>query len=180
MTLFVVDTNVPIIANGRGEDGAPPSDACKEAAVAFLNKLVTKGVVLLDNDGAIQDEYRRYLKPHGQPGVGDLFYLVVIRSAPRLVRRIPLPIDESGEFVDFPKVRKLAEFDRSDRKFAALARRAGARVVNATDSDWVHFRQDLEAHRIKIEFLCGCDVSQWHKRDEPPRSNVRLQKGKPQ
>ena len=64
-------------------------------------------------------------------------------------------------FVDFPDDPALAEFDLSDRKFAALARRSGAPVANATDGGWLQHRSALEANEISVEFVCGCDPLQW-------------------
>jgi hypothetical protein len=79
MSRCVVDTNVPIVANGSADpnDARPPSVACRIAAVTFLQELVKAGTVLLDLEGLIQEEYRRYLSPRGQPGVGDRFYQVI-------------------------------------------------------------------------------------------------------
>ena len=75
----VVDTNVPIVANGRETDA---SLDCRLAAVEFLNVLCARGKTILDLAGEIQEEYHRYLHPRGQPGVGDQFYRMVLNSAP--------------------------------------------------------------------------------------------------
>ena len=85
MSRYVVDTNVPIVANGRPnpDDSGVPSNACRIAAIEFLVDTLESGKVLLDQAGEIQAEYRRYLNPRGQPGVGDRFYLEVLNSAPK-------------------------------------------------------------------------------------------------
>lgn len=55
---YAVDTNVPIVANGRSDNGEHlPSIACRLAAIEFLESLLTGGVVLLDLEGEIQAEY---------------------------------------------------------------------------------------------------------------------------
>lgn len=159
-----VDTNVPIVANGRPdptEQSARPSVDCRLKAIARLRELLARGTILLDMAGEIQKEYRRYLSPSGQPGVGDLFYREIINSAPGRVERVDLPLLPSGEYRDFPTDPALADFDRSDRKFAALSRRELVPVVTATDSDWIEHRSALEANGVQIDFVCGCDPGRW-------------------
>ena len=159
MTRLIVDTNVPVIANGRNTNA---SVDCRLAAIDFLHELIHNGQTILDLSGAIQEEYHAHLNPHGQPGVGDRFYQMILNSAPTRVERIDLPIDpQTEEYVDFPSDPALIDFDRSDRKFAAAARRSQAPVANATDSDWLDFRNALNANGIEIVFVCGCDQTKW-------------------
>ena len=155
----VVDTNVPIVANGIGTNA---SIDCRLAAVEFLNILIEKGKTILDFGGEIQSEYRNYLNPNGQPGVGDRFYQMILSSAPARVERIELPKDAvTGDFIDFPNDPALAAFDRSDRKFAAAARKTGLSVANATDSDWAIHKAALGKNGIAVDFICGCDQTKW-------------------
>lgn len=163
MSRCVVDTNVPIVANGNADPGdvRPPSISCRIAAVTFLREMLQSGIVLLDLEGQIQEEYRRYLRPSGQPGVGDRFYQVILHSAPLLVERVDLPKRPDGEYVDLPQSLIDEKFDPSDRKFAALARRQNAPIFNATDSDWLNHGQTLAAEGIRVEHLCGPDKASW-------------------
>lgn len=164
MKRAVVDTNVPIVANGRADSangGGIPSAACRLAAVNFLDGLLESGQVFLDLAGEIQAEYRRYLNPAGQPGVGDRFYQELLRRGPPRVQYIELPKASDGSYEDYPKDRDLASFDPSDRKFVALSLRAKAPVVVATDSDWVHHKAALTRNSVIIIFLCGCDPQIW-------------------
>ena len=159
-----MDTNVPIVANGRADPskgGRSPSLTCRLAAMDFLEETLRTRRVLLDLAGEIQVEYRRYLNPKGQPGVGDRFYLQILMSAPAHIERIDLPRGADGAYHDFADDATLDGFDRSDRKFAALARRASAPVANATDFDWLHHRAGLAVHGINIHFVCGCDSREW-------------------
>jgi len=162
---YVIDTNVPIVANGRGNPSREklPALECREAAVNFLINLLmgSSAKLVLDTGGAIQAEYHRHLHPRGQPGVGDRFYLAVLQSAPRLVERVDLPKRDDGEYVDMPQTLIDLGFDPSDRKFAALARRETIPVVNATDSDWVNHYSELSFSGIDVKFLCGCDTEMW-------------------
>ena len=163
MSRCVVDTNVAIVANGRPdpEDPRQPSISCKIAVVTFLSGLVKNGTVLLDVEGAIQDEYRRHLNPRGEPGVGDRFYQEVLHSSPKLVERVTLPKRPDGEYEDLPQALIDVGFDPSDRKFAALAHKENVTVHNATDSDWIEDCATLAEVGVQVENLCGCDSNLW-------------------
>jgi hypothetical protein len=163
MSRFVIDTNVPIVANGRPSpnDHRPPSIDCRAASILFLQTVLRSGTVLVDMAGEIQAEYRTYLNARGQPGVGDRFYQQVINSAPRRIERVDLPRREDGEYIDLPQQLIDANFDRSDRKFAALAKRRNAQVANATDSDWLNHRVTLVGNGIRVKFVCGCEPLRW-------------------
>ncbi len=161
MTRWVVDTNVPIVANGRNDGIHPVSLDCRDATVRFLVRIrKNKEKVILDNEGEVQKEYKRHLQSSGQPGVGDLFYHEVLRN-PTIVERVDLPKRGDGEYRDLPQGVIDSGFDRSDRKFAALAKRESAPVVNAVDSDWLDAQSLLAANGIRVEFLCGCDPKLW-------------------
>ena len=160
MTRWTIDTNVPVVANGRGNGGRPVAPACREAAVDFLMRVLDQRErVVLDEEGAIQKEYRRNLRPSGQPGVGDRFYQAALQQGRcewvSLLRR------RDGEYADLPQAVIDAGFDRDDRKFAALARREGIPVVNAVDGDWLAARQLLASNSIRVKFLCGRNRARW-------------------
>ncbi len=67
----VVDTNVPMVANGRTEQA---SLACVSTTITKLRDIQSRHRVLVDCLGLILDEYRRHLSPRGQPGLGDAFF----------------------------------------------------------------------------------------------------------
>lgn len=163
MSRCIVDTNVPIVANGRPDpdDARPPSFVCRMAALNFLTALVENGKVLVDDAGAIITEYRRHLNPKGQPGVGDRFYQLILQSAPKRVERLPLPTREDGEYEDLPQMLIDIGFDPSDRKFAAMAKRYVTPVYNATDSDWLEDAEVLQLAGIEVRQLCGVDPAAW-------------------
>lgn len=159
-----VDTNVAVVANGRGSNrrGArPPALKCQEAAVDRLLTLAESGTIVLDLAGVIQSEYRRHLNPRGQPGTGDQFLLLVINSDPGRVERVELPKRADGSYRDFPAAAALRSFDPDDRVFAALSRREGIPVVTAIDSDWLDHRAALAANGVQVEFVCGCNQAGW-------------------
>ena len=161
MTRWTIDTNVPVAANGRDDQGRPVAIECRAAAVLFLMRVHDAGQrVVVDDAGAIEKEYRTCLNSSGQPGVGDRFYQSVLLDR-RLCERATLPKRRGGEYADLPQAVIDAGFDRSDRVFAALAKREGIPVVNAVDSDWVEARKVLNENGIRVDFLCGCDAAGW-------------------
>ena len=125
--------------------------------------LENRECALIDQAGEIEAEYRRYLNPQGQPGVGDRFYQEILRNA-NLLERIELPKHANGEYADLPQPVAASTFDRDDRKFAALAKREAVPVVNAVDSDWLDEITLLTASDIEVEFLCGCNRRNWFER----------------
>lgn len=159
----MVDTNVPIVANGRStpDDARPPTITCRVAAVEFLQELANAGRLIVDLSGEMQAEYRRHLNPTGQPGVGDRFYQIILHSAPTLVERIDLHRRADGEYAALPQRLVEVGFDPSDRKFAAMARQESVPVYNSTDSDWVEAAADLAAEGIEVRHLCGNDMTRW-------------------
>lgn len=160
MTRWTIDTNVPVVANGR-DLVHPPSLECQKAAICFLDRVLKeRQSIVLDEEGKIVEEYRRHLRPGGQPGVSDRFYQRVLLDWD-CCERIPLPKRRDGQYADLPQALIDDQFDPDDRKFAALAKRERIPVVNATDSDWLHAHTLLKKNGIRVKFLCGCDPASW-------------------
>ena len=151
MTVFVVDTNVAMVANGH----ATGIDArCQLTCVQRLRNLTARGIVAIDDKGLILDEYRGRLNLSGMPGVGDaflkhLFYNQYHDDRVQRVAVTPSEDDRRG-FVELPE----NAFDRSDRKFLAVAIVAGAVVMNATDSDWNEHGALMDSLGVRVAQLC--------------------------
>jgi hypothetical protein len=154
----VVDTNVGIVANGRNTNATL---SCRAAAVEALASIVRAGRIVVDTAGEMEDEYRRYFNPSGQPGVGDRFFQTVLTDFAGKVERVELAKRADGSFADFPEDTDLAAFDPSDRKFAAAARKAAVPVLNAVDSDWLNYHDVLLRNGIDVDFVCGSDIALW-------------------
>ena len=151
MTVFVVDTNVAIAANGR----ATHADLqCQRSCVERLAAVVKEETIAIDDAGLIFDEYTRHLRRSGQPGVGDLFLKHVFdhQYQSARVRRVTLQrsADARRGFEELPE----NTFDPSDRKFLAVAVVARAVVLNATDSDWDEQTALLHRLRVQVRQLC--------------------------
>ena len=170
MTEVIIDTNVAVVAN---EQSAIVDPACAIACKRFIGGIIDSGqVVLLDSADEIRAEYARAVRMGRPYQLGAQFLLHVLQHQydDRHVRRVNLARRPDGTFADFPDTPELAAFDRSDRKFAALARKTGIPVTNATDSDWADHAPALKAHGIAVDFLCGFDTA---RRVRPARRRSR-------
>jgi hypothetical protein len=154
----VVDTNVGIVANGKDTNATM---ACRLAALDALASILNQGSIVVDMAGEMQEEYRKYFSPSGQPGVGDRFFQTVLMNFAGRVERVELEKGADGAFVDFPADGDLVGFDFSDRKFAAAARKLNVPVLNAVDSDWLDYYEALLRNGIAVDFVCGSDSAVW-------------------
>ena len=158
MSRWVIDTNVPVVANGVSTNA---SASCRLAASEALHNILgNRDLIFLDRAGEILAEYRRYCSPRGEPGVGDRFLQQVLQYRPDKVTYLDLA--KTGDDYDaFPADPDLANFDRSDRKFAALAIVSAASVLNATDSDWLDSDVPLRRNGVTTVFVCGTQKDTW-------------------
>ena len=151
MTAFVVDINVAIVANGGGTraDGH-----CRLDCVERLQRVVVQGVVAVDDTGFILEEYERHLCRAGMPDVGDAFFkhLVNHLHTGSQVHRVTVTLSDDDRR-GFEELHE-NDFDRSDRKFLAVAVVANAVVLNATDSDWAEHEALMETLEVKVDQLC--------------------------
>jgi hypothetical protein len=158
MSAFVIDTNVPIVANGKNTHADP---ACIIACIDALSAIYSVGMVVIDDGMRILDEYMRYLSMGGEPGAGDVFMKWVwsIQADESQCERVPLTQRHHGsaeDFIEFPDDPELAAFDPSDRKFVAVALSSenAPTVLNAVDSDWAEYHRALSNNGVTIRFLC--------------------------
>ncbi len=157
MASYVVDTNVPVVANGNSPQADPD---CVIACVDLLSQVRNDGLIVLDDAMRILDEYRRNLGMKGQPGPGGHFMKWVwnVQADRRHCRQVHLTprADDPDDFEEIPRDAALAGFDRSDRKFLAVAMASSDRpvVVNAVDSDWRDYYPSLRRHGVSVTFLC--------------------------
>ena len=157
MKAFVVDVNVPIVANGQA---AQADCKCVLACVDALWKVYEKGMIVIDDGMRILSEYMDYLYMNGQPGAGDAFMKwvwenqAVIERCERVILN-PKWGDEEG-FIEFPDDQQLETFDRSDRKYVAVALASKNRpvILNAVDPDWWEHKEVLEKNGLHLGFLC--------------------------
>ncbi len=155
----LVDTNVPKTANlaTQPDPDSAVSDACVLACIEAVEHVIKKRGLIIDAGDEIFDEYRQQLSMKGQPGVGDRFMKWVNdhRYNPEYCDRVA--IKKNGDsFDEFPTHDNLNDFDRSDRKFVAVANAHADRppILQATDSKWWGWKDALIEAGITVQFLC--------------------------
>jgi hypothetical protein len=160
----VVDTNVPLTANG-GEDLK-----CRLACVQALHAMMKSGHLVIDDKFRILNEYKHKLSPSGQPGVGDAFlkWALTNHANPERCSRVvitPKP-EDSRDFEEFPSDEALSSFDPADRKFVAVSCAHPERppILQATDSKWWGLREVLAACGVNVSFLCPEHIEELHER----------------
>ncbi len=157
----VVDTNVAVVAN---QDAPQASPACVLACVQRLHQIMTDHEKLvIDNHWLIIAEYRANLRSSGQPGVGDAFLKWVLTNWANVDRCDTVTITPDGansSFLEFPNDAGLLSFDLSDRKFVtvALAHPQRPPILQAVDSKWWRFQDDLHRNGVTVDFLCKADI----------------------
>jgi hypothetical protein len=159
--VVVVDTNVPIAANGR-EDVSPECVLACEAAL--LEVLQDRQRLVLDDNWRIIDEYKHKLSPLGQPGLGNVFLKWVFTNWANPERCDLVAInardEAAADFEEFPGVPGLEAFDPSDRKFVAVSNAHAEKppILQALDSKWWGWKDALASAGIVVEFLCPQEV----------------------
>jgi len=157
LNAFVVDVNVPIVANGHSNQA---NYDCVLSCVNILSKIYQGGMIVIDDGMLILSEYLNCLRMAGQPGAGDAFLKWVWENQGviEVCERVKLTAELSApdEFLEFPDDRDLDTFDRSDRKYVAVASasRNHPVVLNAVDTDWWEHKDALKKNGIRINFLC--------------------------
>lgn len=156
----VVDTNVPLMANGKG----PLSRACRAASARALRGVMEKSTLVLDSGYRILTEYGKKLSHRGQPGPGDAFlkWVLTNRANPERCTQIPITATPNGSFEEFPDHPGLASFDEDDHKFLAVAHAhpGSPEVLQATDTKWWGFRATFAEAGIEVRFLCPEEISE--------------------
>ena len=155
MNIFIVDTNVAVVANGRNTHA---SYECQLRCAEILEKCRCENIIAIDDIGCILDEYDRELNISGQPNVGDLFYKHVFDNQymTQYVHRVSIHKTNDGSFEEFPDDAALARFDADDHMFVAVSLTHADKppILNAVDSDWANHHEALTAHGVTILYIC--------------------------
>ena len=151
MTPFVFDTNVAAVANGRAFHAGL---RCQLTCLERLKSVAAGEVVAIDDRDSNLGEYTKRLNFSGMPGVGDAFFKHVFdcQSQEDRVRRVVITPseDDRRDFGELPE----NTFDRSDRKFLAVAVVAKAVVLNVTDRNWDVHEAVMNRLGVKVSQLC--------------------------
>lgn len=158
----VVDTNVMTTANGANL-GAPA--ACRQSSAKALQAVMADGHVFIDDAGRIVSEYRRNLSSRGQPEPGDAFFrwLLTHEWNDKKVTHVAITSteDDDEDFEELPSPPKGLRYDRSDRKFLAVAAAHPDRppILQSFDSKWWGWQAALAKIGVTIHFLCEHDIA---------------------
>ena len=157
----IVDTNVPLVAKGLSD----ASDECVALCVEELERILDgERCVVLDMGDRILEEYMHQLSFSGQPTVGDAFlkWLFSNQAVEGCCEKVEITVlsEEEQLFQEFPTDPALATFDRSDRKFVAVACAHPSRppILQATDAKWVGWAVPLSRAGIQVQFVCEHEI----------------------
>lgn len=156
----IIDTNVPLTAIMT--DDMACQMQCIQVVKDILNGQI---IVVMDDQNAALKEYRQQMYPDPNPSAGlasqFLMYLLTYQyNVTRVYRAKVMQNAGTGAYLLYPLVASVQKFDPSDKKWVAIAltyqqeTQKPAPIVNATDSDWLHFASAFEQLGIQIEFLC--------------------------
>jgi hypothetical protein len=156
---FVVDTNVLVVTN---EDSTQANEACVLRCREWLENIRAQHQLILDRTNFILLEYKGMLGLAGKPGFGRSFFKWIFdhRFYPQHCEFVSITLradrEDDKDFEEFPVDPELVNFDRSDRKFVAvaLAHPDKPPILNAVDTDWWLYHHALVRHGVRIEFLC--------------------------
>ncbi len=155
----VVDTSVPKVANLATQPD-PESDVpctCVRKCIKAIEHVKKEYALVIDAGDDIFAEYLRQLSMSGQHSLGNAFMKWVHDNRFRLPDDSRVCITRNGDSYDeFPLHKGLDNFDRSDRKFVAVANAHSEKppVLQATDSKWWGWKKPLAEVGIKVLFLC--------------------------
>jgi hypothetical protein len=158
LTIVVVDTNVPVVANEKSRQASPD---CVIACTRKITEIMSDGKLAVDDGWRIITEYKKNLHQEGQPGVGDAFLKWVMTNQGNInrcerIKITPINPQNPNEFEEFPTDKRLKTFDPSDRKFIAvsLAHPQKPPILQAVDAKWWKFKDILKENQVTVEFLC--------------------------
>lgn len=158
-TRRIVDTNVPATANLAVDLESIEDEklSCVLACIEAIEDVVKRGTLVIDAGDEIFDEYRANLSLAGQPGVGDRFLKWVHDHRWGFPDEDRVKITQDGDsYKEFPEHPGLADFDRSDRKFVAVANAHPSKppILEATDRKWWGWKDALAEAGIEVIFPC--------------------------
>lgn len=161
----IVDTNVILAANGQHENVGP---SCVLACALKLQSIMKGGRIALDHTFEILLEYQKKTTPKTGNRPGDAFVKWALQNNANTDRcdQIELHPHLERGYESFPDDERIADFDRTDRKFVAVAaaHEDHPPILQAADSKWLGWEPALKDHGITVDFLCLADIQRFHKK----------------
>ena len=157
MKHVIVDTNVPL----RAADFHPKDEfdlKCSQACLSYIKSLMASDdVVAVDTGWEIINEYKRNIDTYAEDNVASEFLMWIMRGLlTNKVAQYQITKTDYNSYAEFPTSPDLEKFDRSDRKFVALAKADpnNPSIYNGSDTDWWDYKEALAREGIHIVFLC--------------------------
>ncbi|WP_296188000.1 hypothetical protein [Pseudomonas sp. UBA1879] len=175
MKLRVVDTNVILAANSAHSD---ISDECMASCITKLYELKANGIVVIDDGYRILREYQHKTDSKKCKGPGDVFlkWLLQNNANAKHCHQVAISEYEEHKFHEFPVPELEKNFDAPDRKFAAVANAHPQKpsILQAADSKWLDWHDDLKQAGINVDFVCRVDVLRFYAKKFPnkPQPNI--------
>jgi hypothetical protein len=121
---------------------------------------MASGHVFIDDGGRLIAEYRANLRAGGQPGPGDAFFkwLLTHEWGEERVTRVAITpkAEDADDFVELATPPDGIVYDRSDRKFLAVAaaHRDKPPILQSYDTKWWGWRAAFTEAGLTVHFLC--------------------------
>ncbi len=171
----VIDTNVILVANQAHVDASPE---CVMECVKRLQDLMHAGSIAVDDAYRIVNEYQSKTNPKKGKGVGDVFLKWVFThlADPHRVHLVAIKENAVDRFQEFPVPGLEMKFDRSDRKFVAVANAHVPKlpIWQAVDCKWLDWWPQLLEAGVTVEFLCGADAQRFYQNKFPHKPTPKL------
>jgi hypothetical protein len=154
MTEYIVDTNVPLVAQGTA---AQMSSDCVLNCVNFLDKLFQGHFILVIDTGYyLIGEYQNQMDKGNQYGNRFLKWVYTNQANPQKIKTVDINQLDEFNFKEVPQSLIDIGFDNSDRKIlaVAMANKNQASIAQAADSKWIGWEDDLKKEGITVHFLC--------------------------
>ncbi|MBN2598127.1 MAG: hypothetical protein JXR82_15230 [Marinifilaceae bacterium] len=172
MTEYIVDTNVPLVAQGSA---GHMSSNCVQNCADFLESLFNGHFRLVIDDGYhLITEYERQMQKSSQAHYGNRFlkWIYTYQANPNKVKTLMINQLDEYNFKEVPQNLIEIGFDNSDRKFVAVAvaNNYQAPIVQAADSKWIGWEDALKEEGISVCFLCKEELEIFYQKQTKKKS----------
>jgi hypothetical protein len=156
---IVIDTNVLAIAEGLH---AGASETCIAACTNVVLQIERGSPLLVDDADEIFAEYLGTLCSSGYSGLVSKLIVKLYRERRGSPRSVPVSITPSAAapkaYDEVPD--DLADFDRDDQKFIAVAATTGgySPIVAGLDREWWDRLADFASSGLLVQFPCMTDL----------------------
>jgi len=156
MVEYIVDTNVPLVAQGEAEQ---MSLNCQKECALFLEELFNGHIKLvIDSDYHLIGEYSNKMTKGSQAQYGNRFLKWILSNQANhsKIKTVDIHAVDQYNFEEVPQSLVDLGFDNSDRKFVAvaIANNNQAKIAQSADSKWIGWEEALKKEGIHVHFLC--------------------------